>query len=325
MTTKLEQPPIHSGRTITDAPKDMVWIEGGTFAMGSNDHYPEERPVHQAAVNGFWIDRFQVTNAQFRRFVKETGYVTVAERVPLAEDYPGALPEMLVAGSVVFEQPGRHVDLGNHYNWWNWMPGADWRHPDGPETILHGRDRHPVLHVAWEDVEAYAVWAGKSLPTEAEWEFAARGGLEGKEFAWGDELVPKGRYMANFWQGDFPVENLALDRYERTAPVGSFPPNGYGLFDMIGNAWEWTTDWYADQHDVPPSCCSLVLRNPRGASRESSIDPAEPASIPRKVLKGGSFACAENYCRRYRPAARMHHPIDTGTNHISFRCVIRPE
>jgi formylglycine-generating enzyme required for sulfatase activity len=206
------------------------------------------------------------------------------------------------------------------------MPGASWRHPNGPESTLHGRERHPVLHVAWEDVEAYAAWAGKSLPTEAEWEFAARGGLEGKEFAWGDELVPKGRYMANFWQGEFPLQNLALDGHERTAPIGSFPPNGYGLFDMIGNAWEWTADWYADQHDVQSSCCSPVSRNPRGVLREDSIDPAQPgAQIPTKVLKGGSFACAENYCRRYRPAARMHHPVDTGTNHISFRCVIRPE
>jgi formylglycine-generating enzyme required for sulfatase activity len=303
----------------------MVWIEGGTFAMGSNDHYPEECPVHPVTVSGFWIDRYQVTNAQFRRFVKDTGYVTVAERAPRAEDYPGALPEMLVPGSIVFDQPAGRVDLGNHYNWWNWMPGADWRHPGGPGSTLHGLDRHPVLHVAWEDVEAYAAWAGKSLPTEAEWEFAARGGLEGKEFAWGDELVPKGKYMANFWQGEFPFQNLSLDGHERSAPVGSFPPNGYGLFDMIGNAWEWTTDWYADQHDVPSSCCSPVSRDPRGASREASIDPAQPgAQIPRKVLKGGSFACAENYCRRYRPAARMHHPIDTGTNHISFRCVVRP-
>jgi formylglycine-generating enzyme required for sulfatase activity len=324
MNTQLEKPSFSSGRAVSSTPKDMIWIEGGTFAMGSNDHYPEERPVHPVAVNGFWIDRHQVTNTQFRRFVKETAYVTVAERTPLAEDYPGALPEMLVPGSIVFDQPDGRVDLGNHYNWWNWMPGADWRHPNGPQSTLHGRDRHPVLHVAWEDVEAYAAWAGKSLPTEAEWEFAARGGLEGKEFAWGDDLVPKGRYMANFWQGEFPFHNLALDGHERSAPVGSFPPNGYGLFDMIGNAWEWTTDWYADHHETPSACCSPVMRNPRGASREGSIDPAEAAQIPRKVLKGGSFACAENYCRRYRPAARMHHPIDTGTNHISFRCVVRP-
>ncbi|HEY7030396.1 MAG TPA: formylglycine-generating enzyme family protein [Thermomicrobiales bacterium] len=302
----------------------MVWIPGGEFLMGSDDHYPEEAPAHRVAVGGFWIDRYAVTNAEFRRFVAATGYVTVAERVPTAEEYPGALPEMLVAGSVVFKQPARRVDLRNHYNWWDWAPGADWRHPDGPESTLHGRERHPVVHVAWEDVAAYAAWAGKTIPTEAEWEYAARGGLDGKAFAWGDELAPKGRMLANYWQGEFPLHNLALDGYERTAPVGSFPPNGYGLFDMIGNVWEWTADWYGGRHIVTASCCSPTMVNPTGGDREASIDPREPgAAIPRKVLKGGSFACAENYCRRYRPAARMHHPVDTGTCHIGFRCIVR--
>ena len=309
-----------------DAPpcKDMVWIPGGTFLMGSNDHYPEEAPVHPVAVDGFWIDRYQVTNAAFRRFVKTTGYVTVAERAPRAEDYPGAQPEMLVPGSVVFRQPSGRVDLSNHYNWWVWVPGADWRHPAGPGSTLDGRERHPVVHVAWADVEAYAAWAGKAIPTEAEWEFAARGGLDGAEFAWGDELAPKDRLMANYWQGEFPWQNLALDGHERTAPVGSFPPNGYGLLDMIGNAWEWTEDWYTDRHEVGSACCGAAV-NPLGGTRETSVDPnADGLNIPRKVLKGGSFACAENYCQRYRPAARMHHPIDTGTNHISFRCIVRP-
>jgi sulfatase modifying factor 1 len=318
--------PSRTARPPGPAPfRDMVWIPGGTFLMGSNDHYPEEAPAHPATVDGFWMDVYQVTNAQFRRFVNESSHVTVAERTPRAEDYPGAIPEMLVPGSVVFRQPTRRVDLNNHYNWWAWVPGADWRHPDGPGSTLHGRERHPVLHVAWEDVTAYAAWAGKELPTEAEWEFAARGGLEGREFAWGDEFTPKGKQMANTWQGEFPVENLELDGFGRTAPVGSFPPNGYGLFDTIGNAWEWTTDWYADRHEVANGCCGGAGVNPTGGSREGSIDPrAAGAPIPRKVLKGGSFACAPNYCRRYRPAARMHHPIDTGTCHIGFRCIVRP-
>jgi formylglycine-generating enzyme len=304
----------------------MVWIPGGTFMMGSNHHYPEEAPAHPVTVDGFWIDQYQVTNAQFRRFVKDTGYVTVAERVPDAALYPDALPDMLVAGSIVFDQPASRVDMRNHYNWWNWMPGADWRHPEGPGSNLGGRDMHPVLHVAWEDVETFAAWAGKEIPTEAEWEYAARGGVDGLAFAWGDELAPRGKMLANYWQGEFPWQNLKLDGYERTAPVGSFPPNGYGLFDMIGNAWEWTSDFYLDHHQVQHSCCSGSAVNPRNADSTASIDPNAPGPpLPRRVLKGGSFACAENYCQRYRPAARMHHPVDTGTNHISFRCVVRGE
>jgi formylglycine-generating enzyme required for sulfatase activity len=298
---------------------DMIWIPGGTFRMGSDHHYPEEAPAHEAAVLGFWIDRYQVTNIAFRRFVKATGYVTMAERPPMAEDYPGAQPDLLVPGSVVFAQPSGPVDLRNHYNWWDWVPGADWRHPEGPGSNLQGRDKHPVVHVAWEDVAAYAAWAGKEIPNEAEWERAARGGLDGAEYAWGDELEPKGRQMANTWQGEFPVQNLLLDGYARTAPVGSFPPNGFGLFDMIGNVWEWTTDAYRDGHQVANGCCGDAPVN------LATIEPEEAtAPIPRKVIKGGSFACAANYCRRYRPAARMHHPIDTGTSHIGFRCIVRP-
>lgn len=304
---------------------DMVWIPGGTFVMGSNNHYSEEAPEHPVTIDGFWLDRFQVTNIKFRRFVQATGYVTVAERVPTIEEYPGADPDMLVAGSVVFTPPPGPVPMVDHYAWWRWQPGADWRHPEGPGSDLNGRDKHPVVHLAWEDVEAYAAWVGKTLPTEAEWERAARGGHDGWEFGWGDELAPNGKMLANYWQGQFPWQNLALDGFLGTAPVGSFPPNDYGLYDMIGNTWDWTADYFAEHGDLVRSCCSGAELNPRGAGREQSIDPAAPgAPTPRRVLKGGSFACAENYCKRYRPAARMHHPIDTGTNHISFRCVVRP-
>jgi formylglycine-generating enzyme len=306
----------------SDKLKDMVWLEGGTFRMGSDAHYPEEAPAHPVTVSSFWIDRTQVTNAAFRRFVKATGYVTVAERVPDAARYPGAQADLLVPGSVVFQQPPGRVSRESHYAWWDWQPGADWRHPDGPGSTLHGRERHPVLHVAWEDVAAYAAWAGKALPTEAEWEYAARGGHDGWPYAWGQELAPKGRMLANYWQGEFPWQNLALDGFERTAPVGSFPPNGYGLLDMIGNAWEWTADWATTRHEVGSPCCGAAV-DPRGGNWEASIDPGDGAAIPRKVLKGGSWACAESYCQRYRPAARMPHPIDTGTNHLSFRCVVR--
>ena len=250
---------------------DMVWIPGGTFMMGSDHHYPEEAPAHPVTVDGFWIDRSQVTNIKFRRFVQATGYVTVAERVPTWRNTPAPQPEDLVAGSVVFTPPPGPVPMDDHYAWWHWQPGADWRHPEGPGSDLKGRDKHPVVHVAWEDVEAYAAWAGKTLPTEAEWEFAARGGHDGWAFAWGEELAPKGKMLANYWQGEFPWQNLELDGFARTAPVGSFPPNDYGLFDMIGNAWEWTTDWYAGHGEVPRSCCSAPssIRAALGASRAS--------------------------------------------------------
>jgi sulfatase modifying factor 1 len=258
--------------------KDMVWIPGGTFHMGSDRHYPEEAPAHNVTVDGFWIDSAPVTNIQFRRFVKETAYVTSAERAPNPADYPGAKPETLVPSSVVFQMPKqRVVDLRNHYLWWSYVPGADWRHPEGPSSTLHGRDRHPVVHVAYEDVEAYLRRAGKALPTEAEWEYAARGGLEDAEFAWGHEFTPKGRQMANTWQGEFPNQNLELDGYAGTSPVGSFPPNGYGLFDAIGNVWEWTDDWYQTHSAAAPGCCGN-LTNPRGGQRESSVDPPTAAA-----------------------------------------------
>jgi len=311
---------------LPDKPTDveMIWIPGGTFRMGSDRHYPEEAPVHRVAVDGFQMDRTPVTNAQFRKFVETTGYVTFAEIPPDPKDYPGALPSMLKAGSLVFSPPGHLVDLKKWHEWWAFKFGANWRRPYGKGSWVRAPDDHPVVHIAYRDAEAYAAWAGKDLPTEAEWEFAARGGLEGAEYAWGDEFTPGGRHMANTWQGAFPLENLAADGYERTSPVTAFPSNGYGLYDMIGNVWEWTADWYASRHqaDAPKACC--IPENPRGGHEEQSHDSCQPKiKIPRKVLKGGSHLCAPNYCRRYRPAARHAQPIDTSASHVGFRCVIR--
>ncbi len=288
--------------------KGMLWIDGGTFRMGSDDFYPEERPVHNVVVGGFWIDEQPVTVAAFRRFVKATGYTTTAEIAPTAEDYPDADPDRLVPGSLVFRGASRPVPLDDVRNWWSWVPGADWRHPEGPDSNTGGRERHPVTHVALADAVAYAEWAGKRLPTEREWEFAARGGLDGAVYAWGDEFAPRGRMMANTWQGEFPWQNLCLDRYEGTSPVRAFPPNGYGLFDMVGNVWEWTSDLFTNSHDRADSCCS----------------PAQPhtstGTIARHVIKGGSHLCAPNYCLRYRPAARQGEAVDTSTAHLGFRC-----
>ncbi len=303
--------------------RNMVGIPGGTFLMGSDDHYPEEGPSHYVSVDGFWIDKYTVTNKQFRHFVGETGYVTVAERQPNAADYPDALPELLVPGSAVFQMPRQPVDMGNSGAWWTYVSGANWRHPQGPGSSLRGLADHPVVHVAYEDVEAYVHWAGKELPTEAQWELAARGGLEGKPFVWGDELTPLGKMMANYWQGQFPWENFNEDGFAGTAPVGYFPPNGYGLFDMAGNVWEWTSDWYqawlADEETK--QCCAPV--NPKGGRPEESLEPNHPGvPLPRKVLKGGSHLCSRNYCYRYRPAARIPETIDTSTCHVGFRCVV---
>jgi formylglycine-generating enzyme required for sulfatase activity len=305
------------------APADnMAWVPGGAFRMGSDKHYPEEAPAHNVSVGGFWIDRFTVTNADFQRFVNATGHVTLAERPANPDDYPGAKPEMLAPSSVMFKKAQGPVDLGNHYNWWVYVAGADWRHPRGPSSNIRKLMDHPVVHVAYEDAVAYAKWAGKELPTEAEWEFAARGGLDGAEFCWGDELMPGGKPMANTWQGEFPWQNLCQDGYEWTAPVGSFPPNGYGLHEMAGNVWEWTTDWYQEHDKIQKTCCTID--NPRGGSAEQSYDPnASNVRIPRKVMKGGSYLCAPNYCRRYRPAARMPQAIDTSTCHLGFRCIVR--
>jgi sulfatase modifying factor 1 len=290
--------------------KSMVELPGGTFRMGSDRFYPEERPVREVSVDGFWIDRHPVTVAEFRRFVKDTGYVTAAEQAPAAEDYPDADPELLVPGSLVFRKTDGPVPLDDFRNWWEWVPGADWRHPEGPGSTVGGGERHPVTQVTHADAAAYAEWAGKSLPTEAEWEYAARGGLDQATFTWGEEFAPKGRMMANTWQGEFPWQNLLLDRYERTSPVETYPPNGYGLYDMAGNVWEWTDDWFKDPsaRSVSP-CCATSAPDDR---------------FPRRVIKGGSHLCAPNYCLRYRPAARQGEAIDTSTGHIGFRCVIRP-
>ena len=303
---------------------DMIWIAGGTFRMGSDHHYPEEQPAHRVRVDGFWMDRTPVTNREFARFVEGTGYVTFAEIAPDPRDYPGALPEMLKPGSLVFTPPLLRVDLNDWSQWWQFRFGAFWRCPYGPGSSLAGLEQHPVVHIAYRDAQAYAQWAGKELPTEAEWEFAARGGLDGAGFAWGDELMPGGRHMANTWQGDFPHQNLASDGHERTSPVKAFPPNGYDLYDMIGNVWEWTADWWSDRHeaDAPKPCC--IPENPRGGAEATSYDPHQPnIKIPRKVIKGGSHLCAPNYCRRYRPAARHAQPVDTSTSHVGFRCIVR--
>ena len=319
---------MHAPRTAPTGAQpvagEMIRVPGGEFRMGSDRHYPEERPTHRVAVDGFWIDQHPVTNAEFRQFVDATGHVTTAEIPPNPDEYPDFLPEMLFAGSLVFVKPERPVGHADIRNWWQLMPGADWRHPYGPPSSLAGLDDHPVVHVTYTDACAFAAWAGKSLPTEAEWEFAARGGLDGSEYAWGDVLHPDDREMANTWQGQFPWQNLMDDGFERTSPVGAFSPNGYGLVDMIGNVWEWTDDWYSTQHtpEVGKACC--IPRNPRGGSEDASRDPRQPKIlIPRKVLKGGSHLCAPNYCRRYRPAARFPEPIDTSACHVGFRCVRR--
>ena len=312
-----------SGRRRPSA-DDMVWIAGGTFQMGSDRHYPEEAPVHRVAVDGFWIDRTPVTNRQFRRFAEATGRITLAETPPDPKDYPGALPHMLYAGSLVFRRPIERVRADHWQAWWSFLKGADWRRPYGPGSSIEGLDEHPVVHVAYDDALAYARWAGKDLPTEAEWEVASRGGRDGADFAWGDEFAPGGKMMANTWQGHFPWQNLAQDGYERTSPVGAFPPNAYGLLDMIGNVWEWTSDWFNPRHpaDAAKPCC--IPRNPRSGREAESYDPCQPGiRIPRKVLKGGSHLCAPNYCRRYRPAARHPQPIDTSACHVGFRCVSR--
>jgi formylglycine-generating enzyme len=312
-------------------PQNMMWIPGGEFLMGSEDFYPEERPVHAARVEGFWMDEHPVTVAEFRRFIKATGHVTMAEIAPNAEDFPEAHPAQLVPGSLVFTTPQHPVSLDDARAWWSWVPGAQWRHPEGPGSTLHGLERHPVTHAAYPDAVAYADWAGKALPTEAEWEFAARGGLEGATYAWGEEFAHRGRMMANTWQGDFPMHNDLLDGYERTSPVGRFPSNGYGLVDVTGNVWEWTSEDYTSSHAAAAAtaahepevtsvatCCGPQGRSP--AARASLAQVPQPAT---KVIKGGSHLCAPNYCLRYRPAARQSQTIDTSTSHLGFRCIIR--
>ena len=310
-----------------DGPPGMVWIPGGQFTMGSDGElaWPDEKPPHRVTVDGFWIDVTEVTNAQFRKFVKATRYVTTAERAPLLEGImkqvppgtPPPEPEQLVPGSLVFTPPSHDVRLDDYSQWWQWTPGADWQHPEGPRSNLEGRESHPVVHVSWDDAAAYAKWAGKQLPTEAQWELAARGGLDGKTYVWGEE--PPGAKRANIWQGEFPRRNTAADGFLRTAPVRSFVPNGFGLYDMAGNVWEWCADWYdRDLYRRRVGKASVV--NPAGPER--AANPDQPFSAQR-VQRGGSFLCCDNYCSRYRPSARHGCSPDTGMSHVGFRCVKR--
>ncbi len=307
--------------------KDMIHIPGGKFMMGSDKFYPEEKPEHEVTVDGFMMDIYLVTNEQYEKFVNETGYVTIAERPLLPEEYPTVDPALLIPGALVFQKSQGPVNLNDYHNWWAWVPGTSWKHPKGPESSLSGKEKYPVVHIAFEDAESYTKWIGKELPSEAEWEFAARGGLDGKNFIWGDTDVQYTAPQANTWQGEFPYQNLLVDEYEGTSPVGAFAPNGYGLYDMAGNVWEWTDDWYVanldESADEFKSCCTPAV-NPRVHSPGGSFDVRQPQiKIPRKVVKGGSHLCAPNYCLRYRPAARQPQMIDTGMSHIGFRCIVR--
>jgi formylglycine-generating enzyme len=292
-------------------PVGMVWIPGGTFRRGS-DEESDAQPLGEIEIDGFWMDRTEVTNVQFAAFVSATGHVTVAEQPPDLRAFPDAPRELLVPGSIVFSPPSGKVDLRRPLSWWRYRPGADWRHPEGPGSSIKGREDHPVVHVCWDDARAYARWAGKRLPTEAEWEYAARGGLERKRYVWGDEFRPAEEWRANTWQGRFPLQNTAADGYPTTAPAGSFPPNGFGLYDVAGNVWEWCADWYR-----PDAYAHAVSHNPRGP--ESSFDPDEP-DVPKRVMRGGSFMCSDEYCGRYRPGSRGKGAPDSGASHVGFRC-----
>jgi formylglycine-generating enzyme len=302
---------------------DMRHLPGGVFFMGSERFYPEERPRHRIRVDAFWIDETPVTNRQFANFVGATGYRTLAETPPDPAQYPEMPPDMARAGSLVFQQPTGPVDMNDLGNWWQFCFGADWRHPQGEGSSIAGLTDHPVVHIAYQDAEAYARWLGKSLPTEAEWEYAARGGLD-SEYAWGYEFEPEGRVLANYWKGRFPWRKEPNTAWERTSPVRSYPPSNFGLYDMIGNVWEWTCDWFAWPLVYgKPSGCGSVPANPRGGIEEESFDSDAPIQIGRKVIKGGSHLCAANYCQRYRPAARYPQPVDTSTSHVGFRCIWR--
>jgi len=306
----------------------MAWIPGGEFSMGANDPPDRDevgmkatedaRPIHRVYVDGFFMDKTDVTNAQFAEFVKATGYVTVAERTPKAEDFPGAPPENLVAGSVVFSPPDHPVPLNNHFQWWSYVRGANWRHPLGPQSDIKGKEDYPVVHIAYEDAEAYAKWAGKRLPTEAEWEFAARGGRTGETFVWGEEFCVSGKHMANTHQGSFPQQDTGEDGFAGISPVARFAPNGYGLFDMAGNVWQWTSDWYRPDYYAQLVKSGSVSRNPRGPA--SAYDPSEP-NQPKKAQRGGSFLCTDQYCSRYIVGTRGKGEVSSGTNHLGFRCV----
>jgi formylglycine-generating enzyme required for sulfatase activity len=310
----------------------MVWIPGGEFSRGctdpradlcgGNEPMDDARPVHRVALAPYWMDRTEVTNAEFARFVAATGYITFSERKPRAEDYPGATPDQLVPGSVVFSPPREAVPLDNALRWWRYVPGADWRHPSGPNSTIVGHDQDPVLHIAYVDAAAYAAWAGKRLPTEAEWEFAARGGLTGARYTWGEDLTLNGRWMANIWEGAFPHKNSEDDGFIGIAPVASFPANAYGLHDMAGNVWEWCSDWYRpDAYALAQRAAGGgVVRDPRGVAESESFDPQEPG-MPKRVQRGGSYLCTDQYCTRYMVGTRGKGAADTGSNHVGFRCV----
>jgi len=299
--------------------RGMVRIAPGDFWMGSeHGESQDSQPVHQVHVDGFWMDATDVTNAQFERFVKSTGYITVAERKPAPADFPNAPPEKLVPGSVVFSPPSGGVSLDDYTLWWAWVPGANWRHPGGPKSSIIGKENHPVVQVAWEDAQAYARWAGKRLPTEAEWEFAARGGLDRQPYVWGSEFKLNGAFQANTFQGHFPDHNSAEDGYAGTSPVKSFPPNRYGLYDMAGNVWQWCADWYRADYYAQMARAGTPARNPQGPP--DSFDPDDPG-IAKRVQKGGSFLCTDQYCSRYMPGARGKGEPGTATNHAGFRCV----
>ena len=299
-----------------DSRAGMVLIPGGRFWMGT-DHMEDAQPVHQVEVKGFWMDRTDVTNEEFARFVKATGYVTIAERPLNPKEFPNLEPDELAAGSVVFTPPLNPISLDNPLAWWKFVRGANWRHPEGPNSDLTGKEKYPVVHIAWPDAAAYAKWAGKRLPTEAEWEFAARGGLDRQTYVWGNEFKPGGKFQANTFQGHFPDHNTSEDGYKGIAPVASFEPNGYGLYDMSGNVWQWVSDWYRPDYYAKLRGAEVAI-NPQGPS--DSFDPQEPA-VHKRVQKGGSYLCTDQYCERYMPGARGKGDPETGTNHLGFRCV----
>jgi sulfatase modifying factor 1 len=315
-------PKINDGKPPVSAPAGMIWIPGGQFWMGTDEGYmADATPWHRVYVDGYWMDKTEVTNEHFAKFVNATRYVTVAERKPRAEDYPQARPENLVAGSVVFSPPDHPVELNDHFRWWGYIPGANWRHPEGPNSDIKSRMNHPAVHIAYEDAVAYCNWLGKRLPTEAEFEFASRGGLDRMRYVWGDEFMPGGKHMANTFQGHFPDTNTGEDGYLATAPVGSFPANGYGLFDMAGNVWEWTSDWYRADYYQTLAAKNEIAMNPKGPA--DSFDPSEPG-VRKRVQRGGSFLCTDQYCARYIAGGRGKGELDTGTNHLGFRCVRDP-
>jgi sulfatase modifying factor 1 len=308
--------PISTHEPPGPAPEGMVWVPGGTFWMGGDDaSMADAKPVHEVSVSGFWMDKTEITNRQFARFVKETAYITIAERQPDPSDFPGASIEKLVPGSIVFTPPAGRVSLDDPLIWWRYVPGASWRHPDGPESTIDGKDTYPVVHICWFDAVAYANWAGKRLPTEAEWELAARGGKSRNRFVWGDQLLPGGKWQANIWEGHFPDQNSGDDGFARTAPVATFPPNGFGLYDIAGNVWEWCADWYRPGYEPRD------FHDPTGPT--SSYDPDEPGA-KKRVQRGGSFLCSDQYCTRYLPGARGKGAVDSGASHVGFRCVISP-